>query len=382
MTTRVVVLGAGFGGLELTARLSEELGDAVDVTLIDKSDSFVFGFSKLDVMFGKKPIDAVRSLYRDIAKPGVRFVQETIVSIDPDERRTVTDGGTYDADVLVIALGADLDTSATSGLEEGGNEFYSVEGAERLREVLPSFDAGHAIVGVTGPSFKCPPAPSEAAILLDDMLTTRGVRDAVDITLVIPFGTPIPPSPETSTSLLAIFEERGIRYIPEHRVVSLAPAANTASLDDGRELPYDLFLGIPVHRAPKVVEDSGLAVDGWIPVDPPTLATRFPDVYAIGDVTSVGTPKAGVFAEGAGRVVADRLISRIRGEGVPNPYDGRGNCYIEFGDDLVGRVEVDFLTGPSPTAAFAPPSPEITAEKREYASSRRNRWFGANARRC
>jgi sulfide:quinone oxidoreductase len=377
MPTRVVVLGAGFGGLELTSRLSEALGDAVEVTLIDKSDAFVFGFSKLDVMFGKKPLDAVRSSYRDIAKPGVRFLQEAIVSIDPAERRTVTDRGTHDADVLVVALGADLDTAATPGLDEGGDEFYSVEGAVRLRHVLPTFDAGHAIVGVTGPSFKCPPAPSECAILLDDLLTTRGVREAVDITLVIPFGMPIPPSPETSTALLATFEERGIRFVPEHRIASLDPAAKTASLDDGTQLPYDLFLGIPVHRVPKVVEGSGLAVDGWIPVDPATLATRFPDVYAVGDVTSVGTPKAGVFAEGAGRVVADQLISRIRGDGMPGAYDGRGNCYVEFGDELVGKVDVDFLTGPRPTAAFSPPSPEITAEKREFASSRRARWFGA-----
>ena len=305
----MVVLGAGFGGLELSSRLSEALGDDVDVTLIDKSDVFVFGFAKLDVMFGVKPIEEVRYPYRDIAKPGVRFRQETIVSIDPVERRTVTDAGTYDADVLVVALGADLDTAATPGLDTGGNEFYSVEGSERLRDVLPSFASGHAIVGVTGPSFKCPPAPSEAAILLDGYLTVRGVRDAADITLVMPFGAPVPPSPETSKALLATFEEHGIRFIPEHRVTSLEPGRKTAVLDDGTELPCDLFLGIPVHRVPAVVEASGLADDGWIPVEPATLATRFPDVYAIGDVTSVGTPKAGAFAEGQAATVADRLIA-------------------------------------------------------------------------
>ena len=372
----MVVLGAGFGGLELTSRLAEALGDDVEVTLIDKSDVFVFGFAKLDVMFGRKPIDEVRYAYRDIAKPSVRFRQETIVSIDPVERRTVTDAGTYEADVLVVALGADLDTAATPGLDEGGNEFYSVEGAERLRDVLPSFSSGHAIVGVAGPSFKCPPAPSEAAILLDGYLRARGVRDATDITLVMPFGAPVPPSPETSEALLAAFEERGIRFMPEHRVASLEPGRKQAVLDDGSELPCDLFLGIPVHRAPAVVEASGLAVDGWIPVEPATLATRFPDVYAIGDVTSVGTPKAGVFAEGAGRVVAEHLIARIRGEATPDPYRGQGSCYIEFGDHLVGRVDVDFLSGPQPTAAFSAPSAVVTAEKIEFTRSRRERWFG------
>jgi len=376
VSTRVVVLGAGFGGLELTSRLAEALGDDVEVTLIDKSDVFVFGFAKLDVMYGKKPIDEVRYAYGDIAKPGVRFRQETIVSIDPVERRTVTDAGTYEADVLVVALGADLDTAATPGLDEGGNEFYSVEGAERLRDVLPSFSSGHAIVGVAGPSFKCPPAPSEAAILLDGYLRARGVRDATDITLVMPFGAPVPPSPETSEALLAAFEERGIRFMPEHRVASLEPGRKQAVLDDGSELPCDLFLGIPVHRAPAVVEASGLAVDGWIPVEPATLATRFPDVYAIGDVTSVGTPKAGVFAEGAGRVVAEHLIARIRGDATPDPYRGQGSCYIEFGDHLVGRVDVDFLSGPQPTAAFSAPSAVVTAEKIEFTRSRRERWFG------
>jgi sulfide:quinone oxidoreductase len=379
MRTRVVVLGAGFGGLELASLLSTAVGNDVEITLIDRSDGFVFGFSKLDVMFGKKTVGEVRSSYADIAKPGVTFKQETILAIDPVERRTVTNAGTYDSDVLVVALGADLDTSATPGLDEGGNEFYSVEGAEALRAIIPSFDAGHAIVGVAGPSFKCPPAPSEAAILLDGSLEARGVRGAVDITLVIPFGSPIPPSPETSNALLRVFEDRGIRFLPQRRVVSLDPGRKTATLDDGTGLPYDLFLGIPVHRVPGVVEESGLAVDGWVPVDPTTLETRFPDVFAVGDVNSVGTPKAGVFAEGAARVVAKQLIARIRDQQGPGPYDGKGSCYIEFGDDLVGRVDVDFLSGPGPTGTFTAPSPAVTAEKRDFAATRLARWFDAAA---
>jgi sulfide:quinone oxidoreductase len=202
------------------------------------------------------------------------------------------------------------------------------------------------------------------------------VRDAIDLTLVIPFGVPIPPSPETSTALLETFERRGIRFVPERRVVALDPGSGTASLDDGAELPYDLFAGIPVHRVPAVVEASGLAVEGWVPVDAATLETRFSSVYAIGDVTSVGTPKAGVFAEGAGRVVAERIIATIRGANTPGAYDGKGACYIEFGEGRVGRVDVDFLSGPNPTAAFAAPSSEIHEEKRDFARQRRARWFG------
>src|SRR5262245_23532581 len=150
MPTRVVVLGAGFGGLELTTILSEEFGSAIDVVLIDKSDAFVFGFSKLDVMFGRQMPDDVRHLYRDVVKPGVRFLQTSGRTIDPVGKRVVTDAGIFEADVLVVALGADLDLQATPGLLQGGHEFYSVAGAVALRDVLPAFEGGRVIVGVCG----------------------------------------------------------------------------------------------------------------------------------------------------------------------------------------------------------------------------------------
>lgn len=376
MSTRVVIVGAGFGGLELATRLSEERLPGVTVTLIDKHDSFVFGFSKLDVMFGKHRPEQVRSYYRDIEND-VEFRQELVTSIDPVRRRVVTDHSTYDADVLVVALGADLDPSATPGLDEGGNEFYTPEGAERLRDVLPSFASGVALIAILGPFFKCPPAPFEAAFLLHDFLAARGVREAVTIKVLSPMGSPIPISPDTSEAILAALGECDIEFWPEAVVTSLDPLRKVASLADGRTLAYDLFLGVPVHRAPDVVERSGLAVDGWIPVDPATFVTRFPDVYAVGDVTSAPVPRAGVFAEGEARTVADVLVTRLRGGDAPPPYGGVASCYIEFGGDEVARVDVDFLTGPTPTGRFSPPSREITAEKEQFKSSRQQRWFGS-----
>ena len=376
MSLKVVVLGAGFGGLELTTLLSEALPDRVEITLIDKSDSFVFGFSKLDVMFGRETPEAVRVPYRSIVKPGVRFCQETITAIDPQARRATTDGGIYDADVLVVALGADYDLHATPGLVEGGNEFYSFAGAQRLREVLPAFSKGCAIVGVTSTPFKCPPAPSEAALLLHDYLTQRNVRDACEISLVMPFGVPIPPSPDSSRALLAAFEERGITFVPHRLVCELDPARRVAILDDDSKLPYDLFLGVPRHRVPDVVAASGMTEDGWIPVSRVNLATRYPGVYAIGDVTSVGTPKAGVFAEGAARIVAASLIAEVESKEGPSAYNGAGACYIEFGAGQVGRVDVDFFSGASPTGSLVDPSVALVAEKKEFGASRRARWFG------
>jgi sulfide:quinone oxidoreductase len=376
MKTRVVVLGAGFGGLELTTMLSEALGDEVDVTLIDKNDAFVFGFSKLDVMFGRTTPDAVRLAYRDIAKPGVRFRQETITAIDPETRRVTTDAGVHEADALVVALGADYDMDATPGLAEGGNEFYSVAGAERLGEVLPTFSQGRAIIGVCAAPFKCPPAPSECALLLHEHLTARGVRGDCDISVVIPFTIPVPPSPETSRALLDAFAERGISFVPSLRVSSLDPLRRVVVLDDGSEMPYDLFLGVPKHRAPDVVVASGMTEDGYVPVNPRTLETRFPGVYAVGDVSTVGVPKAGVFAEGAARVVAASLIADLRRGDRPEPYTGTGSCYIEFGSGRVGRVDVDFFSGPKPTGAFQAPSDALVADKDHFGSSRRARWFG------
>jgi len=375
MKSRVLILGAGFGGLELATMLSEALGDDADVTLIDKSDSFVFGYSKLDVMFGRTTLDAVRLAYRDIAKPGVRFLQETITEIDPDARQVTTDRSAYEADFLVVALGADYDLDATPGLADGTHEFYSVDGAQEFAELLPTFSQGRAIVGVCGAPFKCPPAPSEAALLLHEYLSTRGVRDDCEISIVIPFGSPVPPSPETSRALVAAFAERDIEFVPSRRVSSLDAARRVAVLDDGSEMAYDLFLGVPRHRAPDVVVESGMTEDGYVPVNPETLETRFQHVYAIGDVATIGVPKAGVFAEGAGRVVAESLIARLRGGEEPGAYNGLGSCYIEFGGGRVGRVDVDFLSGPTPTGTFHEPSDALVAEKHHFGSSRRARWF-------
>jgi sulfide:quinone oxidoreductase len=373
---RVVVLGAGFGGLELTTRLSDELGDEVDVVLLDRTEGFVFGFSKLEVMFGRAVREEVHHAYADLVKPGVRFVQTEVRSIDPAAKEVVTDAGTFDADVLVVALGADLDPEATPGLLEGGHEFYTEDGAFALRDVIGRFEGGRVVVGVTSTPFKCPPAPSETVLLMHDLLTERGVRNRSSIALVMPLPKPVPPSPDASRALLAAFAERGIEWHPDRLVRGLDPARRVALIGEDEEMPYDLFLGVPVHRAPEVVLQSDLAVDGWIPVDPLTLETSFPDVYAVGDVTSVGTPKAGVFAEGQAVVVADRLVARARGERAAAEYGGTGICYLEMGRENVAKVEVTFLSGQAPTGGLQGPSPAFVEDKRAFGATRVQRWFG------
>jgi sulfide:quinone oxidoreductase len=373
---RVLVLGAGFGGLEITTRLAEDLGDAAEITLIDRREGFVFGFSKLDVMFGRTTADHVFHPYADIVKPGVTFAHTDIRSIDPNAKRVETDAGTFEADALVLALGADLHPEATPGLLEGATEFYTNAGAFAAREVLDAFEGGRVIVGVCGAPYKCPPAPSETALLMHDLLVAKGVREQSSVSLVLPLPAPVPPSPDTSRAILDAFAACGIDFHPSTTVASIDADRRVAVLADGDEMPFDLFLAVPRHVAPAVLADSGLLVDGWIPVDPYTLETSFPGVYAVGDCTSVGTPKAGVFAERQGGVVADALIAASRGATTESRYDGTGTCYIEFGHENVARVDITFAPGQPPHGTLTPPSSRITDDKAEFGASRIRRWFG------
>ena len=371
-----MVLGAGFGGLELVSRLSDSVSDEAEITLIDKSDAFMFGFSKLDVMFGRRPVAELWHPYRNIDKPGVTFRQETVLSIDAGARRVVTDSGSYEADILVVALGADYDTSATPGLVDDGCEFYSVAGAERARDALDAFGGGTVIVAVLGGLFKCPGAPNETALLLNDYLSRRGIRDGSSIHLISPLPMPIPISKKTSDAIAAILRDHGVEYSPSTAVTRLDPETHVAHLTDGREIPYDLFLGIPIHRAPEVVLTSDLAEDGWIPVNPATFATRHPNVYAVGDVTSAPVPRAGGIAEGEAATVAEVLIAELTEGPPPPPYDGAGACYVELGDKLVGRIDVNFLTYDTPVAKFTAPTAQLFVEKHEWGAVRAARWFG------
>jgi sulfide:quinone oxidoreductase len=211
---------------------------------------------------------------------------------------------------------------------------------------------------------------------MHDFLTERGLRDRSEITLVMPLGAPIPPSPAASQAVLAAFAERGIGWRPGTVIRSLDADRKVAVTADGGEIAFDLFLGVPTHRVPQVVAESGMCVDGWIPVDPLTLQTRYPDVYAVGDVTSVGTPKAGVFSERQADVVADALIARARAATAGSTYDGTGTCYLEFGADQVAKVQVTFVRGQPPRGTFDDPSDALAQDKAEFGTSRIRRWFG------
>ena len=379
MVQSIVVLGAGFGGLELVSVLSDAVADQVEITLIDKSDSFIFGFSKLDVMFGRRGLDEVRAHYTDLLKPSVQFRRETVHTIEAATRTVVTDAATYHPDVLVVALGADYDVSATPGLADDGFEFYTPEGAERAGRALAGFKGGKVVIGVLGPFFKCPGAPNETALLTHDYLQQAGVREDSTIYLTSPLPMPIPISKPTSEVIVSLLEEAGIEYWPGSLVTRLDPATHVAHFADGRTLDYDLFLGIPVHSAPEVVAASDLCVEGWIPVDPATFETQFPGVFAVGDVTSAPVPRAGAMAEGEARTVAEVLIARLRGTAAPAPFDGGAACYVETGGGTAARIDVNFLAYETPRAEIVGPTPEIMIDKTAFGTTRLARWFDYEA---
>jgi sulfide:quinone oxidoreductase len=245
-----------------------------------------------------------------------------------------------------------------------------------MRDALPGFTGGTIVIGVLGQPYKCPPAPFEGAFLLHDQLVERGIRGETEIRVVAPMAAPVPVTPEVSQRFLDELAARGIDYMAKNRVVELEPTKKEAVLESGERVAYDLFVGIPIHRVPAVLEESGLTENGWVAVDRDNLQTPFPDVYAVGDCVGIPMAKAGVFAENAAGVAADDIVARLHGETLGRRYEGTGNCYLEFGSGRVAKVEANFLGGPSPTAVVVGPSEELAAEKATFAPTRRARWFG------
>ena len=277
VSKHVVILGAGFGGLELATRLSETIADAVRVTLIDRNDSFYFGFSKLEVMLGRQSADDIRLYYRDFVKDGVEFRQETVTGVDAAARRVTTDAGSYDADFVVVALGADYDFAATPGFEQGGHEYYSLAGAERLRDALADFKGGRVLVSVLGQPFKCPPAPFEGSFLLHEHFTQQGIRDSVEMATTFPMAAPGPGDRRGLADVPRRARRRGVKELPEHLVTGIDPATRTAQLASGETLPYDLFVGIPIHRAPDCARGLGpRRSTAGCPSTSPTSGRGFP----------------------------------------------------------------------------------------------------------
>ena len=378
----ILILGAGFGGLEAATRLRAALDESFEITIVDRNDFFNFGFTKFDLMFGRKePEDCKESLWA-VEEKGIRFHQAVIESIDPEGRQVETSKGPLTADYMVVALGADIAPEATPGfLDSGGHHFYSFAAAEWLWPLVDEFKGGQILIAIFDRPYKCPPAPYEAAFQLDDFYRLRGIRQDVAIDMLIPGPMPLPISPTVSAGIEEALTSKQIALHKSHKVVEVDYQNKQAVVANETRYPYDLFLGIPIHRPPAVVLECPLGNQGWIRVDPATMQTRFERVWAMGDVVQIpigefSVPKAGAFAEDAAATVAADILRTIQGHGEVDPFQAQGACYFEFGDGKVAQIAANFLGGQAPDLALQGPSLEFRAYKEEFERSRIEKWFG------
>lgn len=360
MSKTIVVLGGGVGGLVAATELRKRLPREHRVVLVDRTGIHQFAPSFLWLMTGARKADRLTRPLSRLARRGIEVVIADVQRIDTQERRVQTTNGEFAFDYLIVSLGAELAPETVPGLAEAGETFYSLAGADRLRDRLATFQGGRVALVVAALPFKCPAAPYEGALLLESYLRKRGVRDRVEMDVFTPEKMPMPVAgPVVGTAIRSMLEARGIRYHPERRLKAVHPEKRLLVFEDGSEAAYDLLVHVPPHRASAVVRDSGLVEDGgWVPVDAGTLATKIPGVFVVGDLAAIKLPsglmlpKAGVFAHAEAEVVAHNIAAEIHGSGRPRRFDGHGYCWVETGDGKAAFGSGDFYATPAARIAL------------------------------
>ena len=368
---KVLILGGGSGGLATAGRLKELLGDKVSVIVIDKQKSFVLGFSLLRVMTGEKTEQEVTAPKEKVSQKGIKFINTEVNGIDIKSGIVRTGQGEFAYDYLVIALGAELAPEKVPGFESAFH-MYTLEDAKKLRDALSSFRGGSLRLIVSSTPFKCPPAPYEAAMLIDDYLRSKGLRDKSDIQIFTPEPLPMPiAGPEVGNTVVSMLNEKGIGFHNNTKVSLIDGDSKQIIFENGSREKYDLLIAIPPHTSPKVVRESvGDLADasGWIPVDPKSMQTKHDRVYAIGDVAAVKLqsgmmlPKAATFAFGQAEIVASNLTSSVLGTETRS-WDGFGECFIETGAGFAGYGSGSFYSSPKPMINLQIPSKELRERK-------------------
>jgi sulfide:quinone oxidoreductase len=377
---RALVLGGGFGGIACAVALREQLPAGDEVLLVDRREDFVMGLRKTWHLLGMSPLAYGTRHLSILAGRGIEVLNGEVAALDPSSRSATIDGRRLEADALVLALGARAVLEAVPGLAEHGHNVWSREGLEHAQAAIDAFRGGRVAVGIFGMPHPCPPAPYELALLLSDRFEDRGIDGEVTVFGPAPITLPIVGAAGCAT-LDTRLDERGIPFLPGHTATRVDEGA--VRFDGHPDLPYDLLLAVPPHRAPTVLVEAGLApADGWVKVDRATLETGQMGVWAIGDCTGIGLsnglplPKAGLFAEREGEVVAARIAATIRGEEPSATFDGSGACFIEMGGGEASMIRGDFFADP-PAVELTLPSHEQREEKERFEEERLARWFGA-----
>lgn len=380
----VLILGGGFGGIVAACRLRQALPREHRVILVERETTHVFAPSLLWLMIGERKPDAISRPIAALTRRGIEVVRGNIEKIDPARRTVSVNGRELIGDYLIVALGAELAPELVPGLATAGHNFYTLAGAESLRDARLKLNKGRIVVLVSAMPFKCPGAPNEAAMLLEYDCRRRGIRKDISVDLYTAEPGPMPVAgAAVSAALRQMIESKGIGYHPNHVVTAVDPDHRRITFANGASAEFDLLAYIPPHRAPQPVRDAGMCGEsGWIPVDRETMATKFPGIFAIGDITgvmltSIGKPlpKAGVFAHYEAEVVANNLVHAITGKGAPQRFTGDGECFLEAGDGRAGYGGGNFYADPAPQIALKPPSIMHHLGKVLYEKYWLFRWF-------
>ncbi len=359
----VLILGGGVGGLITANVLSKLIGKKHRIILIDKDRKYTFSPSFPWVATGVRKPEKICKNLNGLQKKGIEFIEGEITEINVDNKTVEVNGNVIFGDYLVVAMGADLVPNSIQGLEKEGNSFYSLEGAEKLRDSLKNFQGGDLVVLITSLPYKCPAAPYEMAMLLEYDCRKRKIRNNVNITLFAAEPGPMGVAgKELSGAVRQMVEDKGIQYFPEHQLESVNSEEKMLCFSNGSKAHYDLLAYVPTHKVPDVIKASGLAGDsGWVPVDRNTLETKYENIFAIGDITGIPLalgkplPKAGVFAHYQAEVVAYNIAVDILGSGKRKTFTGNGECFIELGDGKAGFARGNFYNEPLPNVNMFKP---------------------------
>ena len=377
---RVLILGGGFGGIATARRLKQKLAPNDEVILVDKRDHFMVGFRKSWALVGESSLEEGQRPLDSLASIGVRMMRDPVTRIDPNARAAYMGDQRIDADVLVVALGAELVTNAVPGFQEHAFNVYDPQDIPRTAQALNEFQGGKLLIGIFGAPYKCPPAPFEMSLLINDKLRARGVKASIVVFSPQPMSLPIL-GQEGCDTIESRLSDHGITFYPNHKATAIEAGEVVFT---NKRLPYDLLLGVPPHKPPAVVRESGLVAEGsgWVNVNKHTLETSFDGVYAIGDVVQImlangkPLPKAGLFAEQMGETVAERIASGFAGEEPTATFKGEGGCYLEVGGGKAMMVQGSFLAEPEPIVTLTEATTGYLAEKRSFETQRLSEWFG------
>jgi sulfide:quinone oxidoreductase len=378
--TDAIILGGGFGGLAAAHRLRQKGPDDLSITLVDRGERFHPGLAKLWDIAGLQPLSENSRPLAALEKHGIRYLKADILGIDPDERKVSTSEGDLQGDALLIALGAGFATQHTEMLQGRGHNLYSPTAVPSIREAIGGLDGGRIVIVIMGLPYKCPPAPFEAALLIEERLRKEGRRSRFEIAVHTPQPSPLPVAgPDASARVAEVLSERGIELHRERKIAGVEQGR--VLFQDGEEEMFTLLLGVPRHVAPEALVGSGLLGEsGWIEPDQVTMRTSSAHIYAAGDCTHIPTaggalPKAGVFAEKQGLVAADNILAAM-GVGESAGLDGNAFCFLEFGDRQAAYVEGDFLAQPKPAVRITDPDEETFRAKERFVREHLEAWLG------